>query len=126
MSIKVNLTCDVCGKGILVDNNEAIDYLQKSQDPYHAHDINIGNIRFEHACPTCKKVLIDKVKEIMGSTPEKIQDDIALRERCHQSYLNSGTNPSIIRAIKTLREVTYLGLKEAKDICEYWRDHFHW
>lgn len=129
MAIKLTVNCDICGDSIKVgeDGDAILLTARELTDTDRPDDIVIGNFKFPIVCPSCTAQLIDKVKKLMISKPEKVQDDVILREECFQVFKNTDYNSSgIIRAIKHLRERTNLGLKESKDVCEYWRNHYKW
>jgi len=122
MGISVQCHCDLCGKSMSVPE----DY----NDTGRSNDVRIAPIgcrsyTFTYACNNCLFLLRNCIDNLRNSF---IDSNDEIRRKCFKAYYGEGLNNQkrLISAIKECRSLTGIGLKEAKDMCEKWRDEYAW
>ena len=119
MSIKVVCTCDICQSSMSVPDN----YNSDNRLP----DVLVRPISnrfhdgaYQFVCDTCIQIIETTINNRKNKSYEENSE---LRNRAYNIYKDG---QSFVSAIKDIRSFTGLGLKEAKDLIEKWRDDWNW
>lgn len=113
----INCTCDICNSNIPMTE---IDTTKT--------DIQINSIessfKVEFACSVCKSAILNFIDTLKTN---RIYENPIIREDVFNVYKNTrGGQGSKISAIKRLREITGIGLKQSKDMVEEWEAKMDW
>lgn len=117
MPLEIKYICDICNQTMITPDD--------GLDPHRYNDVKIQQNEFRYVCNDCIIALNDVVLMRRGDPDHKdslrkIQNDVNLRCSIFKEYM---IRKSKIDAIRNLRLKTEIGLREAKDIVEYWYDN---
>jgi ribosomal protein L7/L12 len=143
MGLKTTCTCDICGSVMPVPSNT---FATATRRP----DVTCFMFTYDYVCNKCKEVLQKNIADLI-SPPNKIKEPDGLHSYANSNLLRDFigkvwyTGWSIeqqrsvltvyspvyqkynkISCIKELRQETGLGLKESKDLVEYWIEKYKW